>query len=109
MPKNRVTPLKMTPVRSELRGAVLSARIRKFIIKECRFSFQKEYFIVDSETVKAMIQNETYGFNSFAAVHIGVIQEETDKANLYWVPGKLNIADWITRGQKAVALSQDST
>ena len=52
MPKNRVTPPKMTPVRSELCGAVLSARIRKFIIKECRFSFQKEYFTVDSEIVK---------------------------------------------------------
>ena len=55
-----------------------------------------------------MTQKETYGFNSFAAVRIGEIQEKTDKANWYWVPGKLNIADWITRGQKAVALSQDN-
>ena len=60
MSKNCVTPLrKMTPVRSELCGAVLSARIRKFINKECKFSFQNEYFIVDSEIVKAMIQKET--------------------------------------------------
>ena len=55
-----------------------------------------------------MIQKETYGFNSFAAVHIGEIQEKTDKTNWYQVPGKLNIADWITRGRKAVALSQDN-
>ena len=108
--KNCVTPLrKMTPVRSELCGTVLSARIRKFINKECRFSFQNEYFIVDSEIVKAMIQKEAYGFNSFAVVRIGEIQEETDKANWYWIPGKLNIADWITPGQKAVAFKQDST
>ena len=43
MSKNRVTPLrKMTPVRSELCGAVLSAKIWKFIIKKGRFSFQRE-------------------------------------------------------------------
>ena len=83
----------MTPVRSELCGAGLSARIQKFITKDCRFSFQNEYFIVDSEIVKAMIQKETNGFNSFAAVRIGEIQEETDKTNWYWIPGKLNIAD----------------
>ena len=56
-----------------------------------------------------MIQKETNGFNSFAAVRIGEIQEETDKTNWYWIPGKLNIADQITRRQKAVALKQDST
>ena len=64
--------------------------------------------ILDSEKVKA-IQNETYGFNSFAAVRIDEIQEEMDKANWYWAPGNLNIADWITRGQNAASLSQDST
>ena len=30
-----------------------------------------------------MIQKETYGFNSFATVRIGEIQEKTDKANWY--------------------------
>ena len=39
----------MTPVRSEWCGIIPSARIWKFIIKECRFSFQKEYFIADSD------------------------------------------------------------
>ena len=38
-----------------------------------------------------MIQKKTYGFNSFAAKRIGEIQEETDKANWYWAPRKLNI------------------
>ena len=37
--------------------------------------------ILDSEIVKAMIQKETYGFNSFAAARIDEIQEEMDKAN----------------------------
>ena len=86
MSKTRVKPIrKMASLRSELCGAVFSDRIRKFIIQECRFLFQEEYFIVDSETVKAMIQ--TYSFNSFAAVRIGEIQEEMDKAKWYWVPG----------------------
>ena len=65
--------------------------------------------ILDSEIVKAMIQKETYGFSSFPAVRIDEIQEEMDKANWYWAPGNLNIADWITRGQNAISLSQDST
>ena len=64
---------------------------------------------MDSEIVKAMIQKKTYGFDSFAAKRIGEIQEETDKANWYWAPRKLNIDEWITRGQKVVGLSQDST
>ena len=53
---------------------------------------------MDSEIVKAMIQKKTYGFDSFAAKRIGEIQEETDKANWYWAPRKLNIDEWITRG-----------
>ena len=99
--KSRVTPLsKMTIVRSELCGAAYCARIRKFIANKCRFTFQKEFFIVDSEIVKAEIQtypNVTYGFNSFVAIRIGEIQEKIDKAKWCWVPGKPSIADWITR------------
>ena len=107
MSKNCATPLpKMTPVRLELCGAFPSSTIRKFIIKDCRFAFLKEYFVVDSEIVKIMIHKETYGFNSLPAVCIGEIQEEMDKANWYWT---LYNADWITHGRKAVALSQYST
>ena len=35
-------------------------------------------YIVDSQIVHAMIQKDSYGFNTFAATCIGEIQEDTD-------------------------------
>ena len=46
-----------------------------------------------------MIQKESYGFNTFVAVRVGEIQDHTNLQNWYWIDGKLNIADWITRGR----------
>ena len=77
----------MTIVRLELNGAVLSKRLRLFIEKESRLTFEKTYHIVDSQIVKAMIQSESYGFQTYAAVRIGEIQEHTNKSDWYWVNG----------------------
>ena len=50
--KSRVNPVrKITIVRAELNGALLSKRLSSFIKKESRLNFRKEYFIVDSERV----------------------------------------------------------
>ena len=63
--KNCITPLKrITTVRSKLCGAVLAKRLNMFIKEEMRLKFEKEYFIVDSQIVRAMIQKESYGFNT---------------------------------------------
>ena len=53
-----------------------------------------------------MIPKESYGFNTFVANRIGEIQEKTDKKEWMWVPGKLNIADWTTRGKSPTELDQ---
>ena len=55
----------------ELNGALLSARLQDFIKMHSRLDFGKAYMIVDSEIVRAMIQKESYGFNTFAGVRIG--------------------------------------
>ena len=82
--KNRITPLhRMTTVRSELCGAVMVKRLKVFIQDEMRYKFDKEYFILDSQIVRAMVQKESYGFNTFVAVRIGEIQEKTDPRNWY--------------------------
>ena len=107
--KSRVTPIrKTTIVRTELNGALLSKRLSAFIKKESQLIFEKEYFFVDSEIVRAMIQKDSYGFNTYAAVRIGEIQEGTSPSDWHWIEGKLNIADWITRGKNPSELDKNS-
>ena len=75
--KSRVTPIrKITIVRIELNGALLSKRLSAFIKKESLLVFSKEFFIVDSEIVRAMVQKESYGFNTYAAVRVGKFKRE---------------------------------
>lgn len=100
--KNRLTPLKrMTPVRSELCGAVIAKRLKVLIRKEMRLEFENEYFIMDSQIVHAMLQKDSYGFNTFAGVRIGEIQEETSPSDFYWMERCHNIADWVTHGGRS--------
>ena len=96
--KTRLAPVKIIDtVRLELLGAVISKRLRSFIDKHMHYKFERTYHIVDSEIVKAMINKGSYGFNTFAANRIGEIQNYTKASEWFWVPGKLNISDWIAR------------
>ncbi|KAK3737988.1 hypothetical protein QZH41_001003 [Actinostola sp. cb2023] len=38
--------------------------------------------------VQAMVQKESYGFNTFAGTRVGEIQEGTDRNDWYWVQGE---------------------
>ena len=107
--KTRVAPLKVIDiVRLELCGVLIGKRLRKFILKEMRYTFSKIYHIMDSEIVKAMISKESYGFNTFAANRIGEIQQDTKEEEFYWLPGKLNVADYVTRGKSPEELDSES-
>ena len=65
--KNQITPLcKISTVRSELSAAVIAKRIRNLLKREYRLKYSKEYFIVDSEIIRAMIQKDSYGFCGIA-------------------------------------------
>ena len=88
----------MSIVRLELLAAVIGVRLRKTIELECRFKFQKVIHVVDSEIVRAMIQRDSYGFNTFTSTRIGEIQEGSEPGDWYWVNGENNIADMITQG-----------
>ena len=69
--KNRIAPIKVVDiVRLELTGAAVSKRLRVFIEEEMRYKFIKVYHITDREIVKAMINKESYGFNTFTANRI---------------------------------------
>ncbi|XP_038055192.1 uncharacterized protein LOC119727399 [Patiria miniata] len=77
--KTRIAPIEIASiVRLELSEAVLNKRLACFIKKETRLEFEKEFHIVDSEIVRAMIQKQSYGFKTFAATRIGEIQEATE-------------------------------
>ena len=93
----------------ELCGVLLAVKIKRFIFQHSRQNFERVFYIVDSEIVRAMIQKDSYGFNTFAGVRLGEIQETEDPKNFYWVAGGKNIADLITRGcspNKLVANSE---
>ena len=109
MSKSRLSPLRIISiVRLELCGAVLSARLKKYLQMEMRVRISKIYHLVDSNIVRAMVQKESYGFNTFAAIRVGEIQEYTSISQWYWVSGDLNIADLITRGADPKSLGEES-
>ena len=98
--KNRLAPIKRMSIdRIELCGAVLNKRLKQLVEKESRYRFVKYFHIVDSQIVHAMVQKESYGFNTFAATRIGKIQDGTRPEDWYWVASGQNIADWLTQGK----------
>ena len=98
--KNRLAPIKKMSIdRIELCGEVLNKRLKQLMEKESRYKFTKCYHIVDSQIVHAMVRDESYGYNTFAATRVGEIQSGTDPEDWYWIAREQNIADWLTRGK----------
>ncbi|XP_068233668.1 uncharacterized protein [Palaemon carinicauda] len=96
--KNRIAPTKkLTIPRLELCGAVLSCRLRDIIVKQSDWKFKSIVHIVDSSIVRAQIQKESYGFNTFVANRVAEIQSRTDPTEWWWVNSKNNPADFTTR------------
>ena len=107
--KSRLSPAKKTTIpRLELNGALLAARLSSFIKRECCIDFHDTFFIIDSEIVRAQIQRESYGFNTFVGVRIGEIQSLTKRDDWYWVESAKNIADLISRGASPSELRMGS-
>ncbi|XP_068229330.1 uncharacterized protein [Palaemon carinicauda] len=96
--KNRIAPTKkLTIPRLELCAAVLSCRLRDIIVKQSDWKFKSIVHIVDSSIVRAQIQKESYGFNTFVANRVAEIQSRTDPTEWWWVNSKNNPADFTTR------------
>ena len=79
-----------------------------FIETEMDYKFSQVIHLIDSEIVKAMIEKGSYGFKTFVANRIGEIQSSTTPDKWYWIPGSLNIADWVIRGKCPKELQEGS-
>ena len=111
MAKNKIAPMtKLTTPQMELNGAVLSKRVRKVIEKEMRLEFERTLHIVDSETVLNMLNKTSTRYKVYEGVRIGEIQAATggDMHEWAWISGKVNTADWLTRGRCPQQLGPDS-
>ena len=109
MSKCRISPVnKVSIPRMELNGAVLSSRLRECIIRESRYKFSKILHLVDSETVLSMIHKTSYRFKAYEGVRLGEIQSRTQTSDWAWIPGELNVADWLTRGKDPSDLDAES-
>ena len=107
--KSRVAPLKTTAIeRLELSAAILAKRMRVFIQESFRMEFKQIIHITDSEIVRAMINKDSYGFNTFVSTRIGEIQTSTNPNEWYWIESKYNIADIISRGEVVSNIKVDS-
>lgn len=87
----------------------MSKRLQNLIKEETRLIFIKEYFIVDSEIVRAMIQKQLHEFSTFAAIRIEEIQTSTYPEDWTWVESKWNIADWATTSKHPTEIGENSS
>lgn len=111
MAKCRIAPQRrLSTPQMELNGAVLSKRIRRVLEQEHRIKFSKVYHLLDSETVLNMINKLSTRFKLYEGVRIGEIQAASDgnMEEWFWIAGKDNIADWITRSKKPSELGPNS-
>lgn len=100
---------RITIVRGELQGAVLGKRIAEFVVKHHRIRFERKIFLTDSAIVRAMIEKDSHGFQTFVANRVGEIRSFTDPSEWYHIPGECNIADWLTRGRAPRELGPQSS
>ena len=64
--------------------------------------------IVDSEIIRAIIQKESYGFNTFIGTRIGKIHSHSHPCEWYWIKAEMKIADIITKDKDRIKIGKYS-
>ncbi|KAL7843912.1 hypothetical protein SRHO_G00224510 [Serrasalmus rhombeus] len=102
MGKSRVAPLKlMTTPRLELTAAVLATRIDRMLATELQLHLEPSVFWTDSTTVLKYETNDTRRFHTFVANRVNTIRGISDVFQWKHIPGKMNPADYASRGLNA--------
>ena len=71
--KNRLAPIKKMSIdKIKLCGAVLSKRLKSFIDKQCRYTFEKCYYVVDSNIVPAQLYRKAPTVSTPSPLHASV-------------------------------------
>lgn len=106
--KAKLTPLnqKGDVIKAELCGAVFATRLKKYFEKHCHIKIKQWIHFVDSQTILAAIQKDSYGFQTFFANRIGEIQKAGQVEDWRWIEGRRNIADILTRGATPEELNE---
>lgn len=106
--KTKVAPLKkMTLPRLELMGALIGARLGKFIITNLKMSENEMYFWTDSMITFHWIRSSSKQWKQFVANRVSEIQNLTLPEKWNHCAGKENPADRGTRGISAQSLKED--
>ena len=110
MSKAKLAPIlaKEDTVRCELNGATYAARIDDWITVESDTKFDRHIHFLDSTIVQAMIRKPSYGFNTFAGLRVGEIQQKTNVDSWLHVASEENISDILTRGAPPIMISTGS-
>ena len=63
---------------------------------------------MDSRIVQDMIKKSSYGFNTFAGLRVGEIQNKSDVNSWLYIPSEENLADVLTKGVPPSEIGPDS-
>jgi len=110
MSKAKLGPLthKGETVRNELSGSTIASHIKVWLVQESDLVFGTHFHFLDTRIVLDMIHKQSYGFNTFAGLRVGEIQQKTSLDDWLHVPSKENIADILTKGETPEKLGMDS-
>lgn len=68
----------LTIPRIQLCAVVMPCRLRRKMLCELDWKFEKVYHIVDSEIVRAQMQKDSHKLKSFVGTRVAAIQSEVD-------------------------------
>lgn len=97
--KTRLVPLMALSIpHLELTGAVIGLWFTKQVCEALRVQQNKATYWVDSCNVGCWIHSQSWNFKPFVVHRVGEIREDSNTNQWRYVPGKLNSADYGTRG-----------
>ena len=108
--KARLAPTKKVSIpKMELKAAVLGVQVSKEVSSALGIPMQDHVFWTDSMNVLYWVRSHSRRFTTDVGVKIGEIQTATSSHQWRHVPGKVNPADYPTRGMAAKDLADCAT